>query len=122
MVLRAMFLVVVMVLGMSLGWSLSDGQTEILGIGAIIGVVVVICILAAEQRLQSVPFSVVLWGGVGLVVSLLIAGLIGLSTGLIGSPVNSVFSSLTTLILFSSVPYWGLAMGGAFWQRRLGGS
>ena len=37
MVLRAMFLVVGMVLGMSLGWSLSDGQTEILGMGAVIG-------------------------------------------------------------------------------------
>jgi len=114
MVLRAMFLVVGMVLGMSLGWSLSDGQTEILGIGAVIGVVVGACILVAEQRLQSVPLPVALWGGVGLVVSLLLAGLIGLSTGLIGSAGHSLFSLLATLILFLGVPYWGLSMGTRF--------
>ena len=37
MVLRAMFLVVGMILGLSLGWSLSDGQIEILGMGALTG-------------------------------------------------------------------------------------
>ena len=114
MVLRAMFLVIGMVLGMSLGWSLSDGQAEILGIGAVIGVVVGACILVAEQRLQSVPLPVALWGGVGLVVSLLLAGMIGLSTGLIGSAGHSVFSLLATLILFLGVPYWGLSMGTRF--------
>jgi uncharacterized protein YacL len=111
MVLRAMFLVVGMVLGMSLGWSLSDGQAEILGIGAGIGVVIGACILVVAQRLQSVPFPVVLWGGVGLVGSLLISGLIGLSTGLMGSAGHSVFSLLAILILFLGVPYWGLSMG-----------
>ena len=65
MVLRAMFLVVGMVLGMSLGWSLSDGQTDILGMGAVIGAVVGVCILLVEQRLQSVPLPVALWGGLG---------------------------------------------------------
>ncbi len=117
MVLRAMFLVVGMMLGMSLGWSLSDGQTEILGIGAVIGVVVGICILVAEQRLQAVPLPVALWGGVGLVVSLLIAGLIGLSTGLIGGSEHSVFSLLATLIIFLGVPYWGLSMGRRFGEE-----
>ena len=111
MMLRAMFLVVGMVLGMSLGWSLSDGQTEILGIGAVIGAVVGVCILLVEQRLQSVPLPVALWGGVGLVLSLLIAGLIGLLTGLVGSSQHSVFSLLATLLIFLGVPYWGLSMG-----------
>ena len=114
MVLRAMFLVVGMVLGMSLGWSLSDGQTEILGMGAVIGVVVGVCILVVEQRLQSVPLPVALWGGVGLVLSLLIAGLIGLLTGLVGSSQHSVFSLLATLLIFLGVPYWGLSMGTRF--------
>ncbi|TFG63650.1 MAG: TRAM domain-containing protein [Nitrospirales bacterium] len=111
MVLRVMFLVVGMVLGLSLGWSLSDGQTEILGIGAAIGAVVALCILIAEQRLQSVPLPVALWGGVGLISSLLFAGLIGLSTGLIGIGDHSVFSLLATLMMFLGVPYWGLSMG-----------
>ena len=114
MVLRAMFLVVGMVLGMSLGWSLSDGQTEILGMGAVIGTVVGVCILVVEQRLQSVPLPVALWGGVGLVLSLLIAGLIGLLTGLVGSSEHSVFSLLATLLIFLGVPYWGLSMGTRF--------
>ena len=100
MVLRAMFLVVGIVLGLSLGWSLSDGQTEILGMGALIGAVVGVCILVAERRLQSVPLPVALWGGVGLVISLLIAGLIGLLTGLVGNFEHSVFSLLATLLLF----------------------
>jgi len=106
-----MFLVVGMVLGMSLGWSLSDGQTDILGIGAVMGVVVGASILAAEQRLQSVPLAVALWGGVGLVFSLVIAGLIGVLTGLVGSSHYSVFSLLATLLIFLGVPYWGLNMG-----------
>jgi len=117
MVLRAMFLVVGMVLGMSLGWSLSDGQTEILGMGAVIGAVVGICILVVEQRLKSVPLPMALWGGVGLVLSLLIAGLIGLLTGLVGSPEHSVFSLLATLLIFLGVPYWGLSMGIRFGQE-----
>ena len=119
MVLRVMFLVVGMMLGMSLGWSLSDGQTEILGIGAVIGVVVGACILAAEHRLHSVPLVVPLWSGVGFVLSLLVAGLIGLSTGLIGSAGNSVFSLLALLILFLGVPYWGLSMGMRFGKEGL---
>ena len=114
MVLRVMFLVVGMMLGMSLGWSLSDGQTEILGMGAVIGVVVGACILVAEHRLQSIPLPVALWGGVGLVVSLLMAGLIGLSTGLLASGEHSVFALFATLILFLGVPYWGLRMGTRF--------
>ena len=114
MVLRAMFLVVGMMLGLSLGWSFSDGQTAILGIGATIGVVVGACILLAEKRLQAVPFPIVLWGGVGLISSLLMAGLIGLSTGLMGSAEPSIFSICATLLLFLSVPYWGLSMGMRF--------
>lgn len=117
MVLRAMFLVVGMVLGMSLGWSLSDGQTEILGMGAVIGAVVGVCILLVEQRLKSVPLPVALWGGVGLVLSLLIAGLIGLLTGLVGSSEHSVFSLLATLLIFLGVPYWGLSMGTRFGEE-----
>ena len=119
MVLRAMFLVVGMVLGLSLGWSLSDGQTEILGMGALIGAVVGVGILLVEQRLQSVPLPVALWGGVGLVLSLLIAGLIGHLTGLVGSPEHSVFSLLATLLVFLGVPYWGLSMGTRFGKEGL---
>ena len=120
MMLRVMFLVVGMMLGMSLGWSLSDGQTEILGVGAIIGVVVGGCILLAEHQLHAVSFSVALWGGVGLVVSLLISGLIGLSTGLVGEGDHSVFSLLATLLLFLGVPYWGLSMGRRFGKEGWG--
>jgi uncharacterized protein YacL len=121
MVLRAMFLVVGMVLGMSLGWSLSDGQTEILGMGAVIGTVVGVCILVVEQRLQSVSLPVALWGGVGLVLGLLIAGLIGLLTGLVGSSEHSLFSLLATLLIFLGVPYWGLSMGTRFGKEGWAG-
>ena len=114
MVLRAMFLVVGMMLGLSLGWSLSDGQIEVLAMGAAIGMSVAACILAVEKRLEVVPLPLVLWSGVGLVSSLLVAGLIGLSFGLIGSGEYSVFSALATIILFLSVPYWGFCMGKRF--------
>lgn len=111
MVLRSLFLVVGMVLGMSLGWNFSDGQTETLLLGALIGAVIGTCILVVEQQLQAVPFAIALWGGLGLVVSLLIAGLIGLVTGLVENSQHSVFSLLATLLLFLGVPYWGLSMG-----------
>ena len=111
MVQRSLFLVVGIVLGMSLGWSLSNGEVEMLGIGALLGAVIGMCILAAEQRLQTVPFSIALWGGLGLISSLLIAGLIGFVTGLVDNSQHSLFSLLATLLLFLSVPYWGLSMG-----------
>ncbi len=111
MLVRGMFLVVGMVLGMSLGWSLSNGQTEIIGIGAAIGVVVAVGILVVEHQIRSVPFAVALWGGVGLLGSLLIVGLIGLSTGLTSNTEPSIFSLLATLVLFLGVPFWGLTMG-----------
>ncbi|MDH5427772.1 MAG: TRAM domain-containing protein [Nitrospirota bacterium] len=117
MVLRVMFLVVGMVLGMALGWSLSAGQAEILGIGAGIGVLVGACILVAEHRLRAVPLPVALWGGVGLLSSLLVAGFIGRSTGLLGSGDHSVISLLATLTMFLGVPYWGLSMGMRFGQE-----
>ncbi len=117
--LRVLFLVVGMLLGMSLGWSLSAGQTEILGIGAAIGVAMAACVLAAEYRLKSVPLPVVLWGGVGLISSLLMAGLIGLSTDLLGKAEHSVFSLLATLLLFLGIPYWGLTMGVRFGKDGL---
>lgn len=122
MVLRAMFLVVGMVLGMSLGWSLSDGQVEILGMGALTGALVGVCILVVEQRLQAVPLPVAMWGGVGLVLSLLVAGLIGLLTGLVGNSEHSVFSLLATLVIFLGVPYWGLSMGTRFGKEGLADS
>ncbi len=114
MVLRVMFLVVGMVLGMALGWSLSAGQTEILGIGAVIGVFVGAGILVAEHRLRAVPFPVVLWGGVGLLSSLLVTGFITRSTGLLGSGEHSLISLLATLSMFLGVPYWGLSVGMRF--------
>ena len=118
MVLRMMFLVVGIVLGMSLGWSLSDGQIEILGVGAGIGGVVVAIILAAEHRLQSVPLPLALWGGVGFLLSLLVAGVIGLLTGLVESSSQSVFSLLATLFIFLGVPYWGLSVGMRFGREH----
>lgn len=111
MVLRSLFLVVGMVLGLSLGWSFSDGQIEILGLGTLIGAVVGVCILVVEQRLQAIPFPIALWGGLGLFSSLLLAGLIGFLTGVVENPQHSVFSLLATLLLFLCVPYWGLSMG-----------
>jgi uncharacterized protein YacL len=117
-----MFLVVGIVLGMSLGWSLSDGQVEILGMGALTGALVGVCILVVEQRLQSVPLPVAMWGGVGLVLSLLVAGLIGLLTGLVGNSEHSVFSLLATLVIFLGVPYWGLSMGIRFGKEGLADS
>ena len=118
MVLRAMFLVVGVVLGVSLGWSLSDGQTEILVIGALIGAVVGACILAAEQRLQSVPLPVVLWGSVGLMLSLLVAGFLSFLTGLVGSSGHSVFSLLGTLVIFLGLPFLGLSVGIRFGKEE----
>jgi uncharacterized protein YacL len=60
-----------------------------------------------------------LWGGVGLVLSLLIAGAIGFLTGVVGSSEHSVFSLLATLLLFLGVPYWGLSMGTRFGKEGL---
>ncbi len=111
MVLRAIFLVVGIVLGMSLGWSFSGGQPEILAVGAVIGLLAGLGILGLEQRIQTVPFSVLLWGGVGLLSSLLVAGLIASSTGLITTSQQSAFSLFATLLLFLAIPYWGLSMG-----------
>ena len=111
MLLRGLFLIVGILLGMSLGWSVSDGQTEVLGIGAGIGAIVAACIIAVERQLQSIPFPISLWGGIGVILGLLSAGLIGWLTGLVGSAPYSVFGLVATLCLFLAVPYWGITMG-----------
>ena len=117
--LRAMFLVVGVVLGLSLGWSLSGGQIETLVMGAVIGAGISACILAAEQRLQSVPLPIALWGGIGLTLSLLIAGLIGFLTGLIGTSDPSVFSLVGTLVIFFSHTSLGNERWDSIWSRRV---
>ncbi len=118
MLLRAMFLVVGVVLGLSLGWSLSDGQTEVLIMGALVGAVIGACILTAEQRLQSVPLPVVLWGGTGLMLSLLVAGSIGFLTGLVSNSGHSIFSLVGTLVIFLGLPFWGLSVGIRFGKEE----
>ncbi|MDH5296687.1 MAG: TRAM domain-containing protein [Nitrospirota bacterium] len=111
MVLRMMFLVVAMVLGMALGWGASDGQTAMLLMGVGIGAGVGMMILAAEQRLKVAPLPLVLCGGGGLVAGLLVAGLIALVTGPVARSPHSIFSILASLMTFLGVPYWGLTMG-----------
>lgn len=111
MVLRIIFLVIGVVLGMALAWGGTNDQTALLLIGAGIGAVVGVIILALEQRLKAVPFPFVLCGGGGLVVGLLVAGLIAPGTGLEARPPYSVFNILTSLVFFLGIPYWGLIMG-----------
>lgn len=111
MVLRIIFLVIGVVLGMALAWGATDGQTALLLMGAGIGAVVGVIILAVEQRLKAVPFPFVLCGGGGLVVGLLVAGLIASVTGLSARSPYSVFNILTSLVFFLGIPYWGLIMG-----------
>lgn len=111
MVLRMMLLVVGMVLGMALGWGASDGQVVMLLMGAGIGAGVGTMILAAEQRLKTIPLPLVLYGGGGLVAGLLVAGLIALVTGLVAHSPQSVFAILASLVIFLGVSYWGLTMG-----------
>jgi hypothetical protein len=74
MVLRMIFFLVGIVLGMALGWGAFEGRTDMLLIGGGIGAGVGALILAAEQRLKKVPLPLALWGGGGLVAGLLIAG------------------------------------------------
>jgi uncharacterized protein YacL len=114
MVLRMMLLVVGMVLGMALGWGASDGQVVMLLMGTGIGAGVGTMILAAEQRLKTVPLPLVLYGGGGLVAGLLVAGLIALVTGLVAHSPQSVFTILASLVIFLGVSYWGLTMGVRF--------
>ncbi len=104
MVLRMMFLVVGMVLGMALGWEASDGQTVILLIGAGIGAGVGTVILAAEQRLKAAPLPVVLCGGGGLVAGLLVASLIALVTGLVARSPHSFLTIPASLMTFWECP------------------
>ncbi|MEO7862758.1 MAG: TRAM domain-containing protein [Nitrospirales bacterium] len=111
MVLRMIFLVIGVVLGMALVWGATDGQTALLLMGGGIGAVVSVIILAVEQRLKAVPFPFVLCGGGGLVVGLLVAGLIASVTGFGARSPYSVFNILTSLVFFLGIPYWGLIMG-----------
>ena len=111
MVLRMMFLVVGMAFGMALAWGPSDGQTALLLMGAGIGAGVGAVILPAEHQLKAVPLPLALWGGGGLVVGLLVAGLIALVTGLVARSPYSLFTLLASLVIFLGIPYWGLTMG-----------
>ncbi|MDT3779574.1 TRAM domain-containing protein [Nitrospira sp. MA-1] len=114
MVLRMIFLVIAVVLGMALAWGETDGQTVLLLLGAGIGAAVGVIILAVEQRLKVMSFPFVLCGGGGLIVGLLVAGLIGSVTGFGARFPYSIFNILTSLVFFLGIPYWGLIMGVRF--------
>lgn len=109
--LRIVLLLVGMILGVSLGWDLFAGHQWMLGLSAVTGIMVSVMILAAEVQWQKLPFSLNLWGGAGLLAGFVVAGVIGMLTGLVGVESHSPFSGLATLILFLAVPYWGMSVG-----------
>jgi uncharacterized protein YacL len=111
MVLRMIFFIVGIILGMALGWGGFNGQDYMLFLGGGIGAGVGAIILAAEQRLKALPLPLILLGGGGLIGGLLVAGLLAWVTGLVPRSSHSVFTISASLIAFLGVPFWGLTMG-----------
>ena len=109
--LRLILLVVGLLFGVALGWEWFAGYEWAIWLSAAIGVLLSALVLAAEVQWQKLPFALNFWGGIGLLSGLVVAGLISLLTGLDGTEPQSLFSLLTTLVLFLAVPYWGIAVG-----------
>lgn len=111
MVLRMIFVLVGILLGMALGWGGFNGQMNMLILGGGIGAASVAVILAVEQRAKSLPLPLMLLGGGGLIAALLVAVLIASATELVPHSPRSIFSVMASLLLLLGVPYWGLVMG-----------
>lgn len=118
--LRIVLFVVGILLGVALGWELFNGHPWVLGFSAAIGLLTSVLVLVAEVQWRKLPFGLNLWGGTGLLVGLIVAGLIGMLTGLVGAESHSPFSMVACLVLFLAVPYWGMSVGLRFGQEGWG--
>jgi uncharacterized protein YacL len=109
--LRIGLLVIGMVCGLALGWEFYEGRVWVLGISAAVGGISGWVILALDQKLRTVPFSINFWGGIGLVSGLVVAGLVVMVLHAAGGASASLFFFPAKLLALLGIPFWGLSMG-----------
>ena len=110
MILRTIFLVVGILAGAGVGFSVGAGESISLMLGAGLGALVSGLMIVAERQLADVPFPLALGGAVGLALGVFIAGFFVHMTGLmLGAP--SLIGHLGSLLAFLTLPYLGLSVG-----------
>ncbi|WP_447971125.1 TRAM domain-containing protein [Nitrospira sp. M1] len=110
MILRTIFLVVGIVSGMGVGFSLGAGDPLYLLVGAVLGLLVCGAMIGLEQRLVHVPLSMSVWGAVGLGGGLFVAGFFVRMAGLVLDS-SSLLGHVGGLIVLLTLPYLGLIVG-----------
>ncbi len=106
--LRAGFLILSILLGLTVGYITGDGRIFYAAVGAVFGALLSGVMVLAEISLQRLPVPVPVCGGVGLSLGMLLSGMfIVLTKFLESSPIIQVVT-LATLLIF---PYLGLVLG-----------
>ncbi|GJL63919.1 MAG: putative PIN and TRAM-domain containing protein YacL [Nitrospirales bacterium] len=110
MILRTIFLVVGILSGMGVGFSVGAGEPLYLLVGAGLGVAICAGMIGLEQRLGNVPLPVSVWGAVGLGGGLLVAGFFVHMAGLMLDS-SSLIGHFGGLMILLTLPYLGLIVG-----------
>ena len=119
MVLRAIFLMVGVLSGASIGSSLGGGDPLYLILGAGMGAIITGALIGIENVLGKVPLTLSLGGAAGLTLGLLVAGFVVHVTALM-VPSASLLAQFGGLIIFLTLPYLGLILGLRFGREGWG--
>ena len=118
MILHTIFLVVGIVSGAGVGFSVGAGELFYLLVGAGLGAVISGVMILLERHLVDVPLSLSVWGTVGLGMGLLVSGFFVRMTGLM-LDTSSILGHAGGLIAFLTLPYLGLIIGMRYGTEKL---
>ena len=110
MALRAIFFSISMVLGLGVGFAAGSGDSTYVLIGAGLGALLSLILMAVEHSLDRVPSVTTIGGGVGFSIGVVLAGVLIFSTGQI-FPQPTLVTQFGTMAVLVVLPYLGLIVG-----------